>query len=93
MPSTVNGSAGPMQGDHWHQHRHRLVFAKLYFPQSDPLMGILQAFAVYAGRLPWPVGPSSAHRAHLATLMLPDYTNRDVSTEYDEVISSKSRAA
>ena len=29
----------------------------------------------------------------IATLLLPDYTNRDVSTEYDEVISSRSRAA
>ena len=29
----------------------------------------------------------------IATLMLPDYTNRDVSTESDEVISSRSRAA
>src|SRR5579884_3213460 len=26
-----------------------LVFAKLYFPQSDPLVGTLQAFAIYAG--------------------------------------------
>ena len=25
-----------------------LVFAKLYFPQSDPLVGTLQAFAIYA---------------------------------------------
>ena len=25
-----------------------LVFAKLYFPSSDPLTGILQAFAVFA---------------------------------------------
>src|SRR3954468_3310478 len=34
-----------------------LVFAKLYFPQSDPLTGTLQAFAVYAvGFLARPVG-------------------------------------
>jgi hypothetical protein len=25
-----------------------LVFAKLYFPSSDPLTGVLQAFAVFA---------------------------------------------
>ena len=25
-----------------------LVFAKLYFPQSDPLVGTLEAFAIYA---------------------------------------------
>ena len=29
-----------------------LVFAKLYFPESDPLVGILQAFGIYA------VGPA-----------------------------------
>jgi MFS family permease len=29
----------------------------------------------------------------IATLLLPDYTNRDVSIEYDEIISSRSRAA
>src|ERR671925_2002329 len=34
-----------------------LVFAKLYFPQSDPLTGTLQAFAIYAvGFLARPVG-------------------------------------
>src|SRR3954449_7669930 len=34
-----------------------LVFAKRYFPQSDPLTGTLQAFAVYAvGFLARPVG-------------------------------------
>ena len=34
-----------------------LVFAKLFFPQSDPLTGTLQAFAVYAvGFLARPVG-------------------------------------
>ncbi|HEX4986798.1 MAG TPA: MFS transporter [Burkholderiales bacterium] len=34
-----------------------LVFAKLYFPQSDPLIGTLQAFAVYAvGFVARPVG-------------------------------------
>src|SRR5437667_3697003 len=34
-----------------------LVFAKLYFPESDPLTGTLQAFAVYAvGFVARPVG-------------------------------------
>src|SRR5215471_2855502 len=34
-----------------------LVFARLYFPQSDPLVGTLQAFAVYAvGFVARPVG-------------------------------------
>jgi MFS family permease len=34
-----------------------LVFAKLYFPQSEPFMGTLQAFAVYAvGFVARPVG-------------------------------------
>jgi metabolite-proton symporter len=34
-----------------------LVFAKLYFPQSDPLVGTLQAFAIYAvGFIARPVG-------------------------------------
>jgi metabolite-proton symporter len=34
-----------------------LVFAKLFFPQSDPLVGTLQAFAVYAvGFVARPVG-------------------------------------
>jgi metabolite-proton symporter len=34
-----------------------LVFAKLYFPNSDPLVGTLQAFAIYAvGFLARPVG-------------------------------------
>src|SRR3981189_3666060 len=34
-----------------------LVFAKLYFPQSDPLIGTLQAFAIYAvGFLARPIG-------------------------------------
>src|SRR5438270_13166162 len=34
-----------------------LVFPKLYFPQSDPLVGTLQAFAVYAvGFIARPVG-------------------------------------
>ena len=28
-----------------------IVFAKLYFPSSDPLTGTLQAFAVFCGRL------------------------------------------
>src|SRR5713101_10145954 len=34
-----------------------LVFAKLYFPASDPLTGVLQAFAVYAvGFFARPIG-------------------------------------
>src|SRR3979409_1478375 len=34
-----------------------LVFAKLYFPASDPLTGTLQAFAIYAvGFVARPVG-------------------------------------
>ena len=34
-----------------------LVFAKLYFPQSDPMIGTLQAFAIYAvGFIARPVG-------------------------------------
>ncbi len=34
-----------------------LVFAKLYFPQSDPLVGTLQAFAIYAvGFIARPIG-------------------------------------
>src|SRR5256714_8429541 len=34
-----------------------LVFAKLYFPNSDPLVGTLEAFAIYAvGFLARPVG-------------------------------------
>src|SRR3984893_17749906 len=35
----------------------RLVFAKLYFPESDPLVGTLQAFGIYAvGFIARPVG-------------------------------------
>src|SRR6478672_5169944 len=34
-----------------------LVFAKLFFPESDPLVGILQAFGIYAvGFIARPVG-------------------------------------
>src|SRR5271155_5986831 len=34
-----------------------LVFAKLYFPESDPLVGTLQAFGIYAvGFISRPVG-------------------------------------
>src|SRR5579862_2717257 len=34
-----------------------LVFAKLYFPKSEPLTGLLQAFAIYAiGFLARPIG-------------------------------------
>jgi len=38
-----------------------LVFAKLYFPSSDPLTGTLQAFAVFAvGFVARPVVPRSS---------------------------------
>src|SRR6266567_4104141 len=38
------------------QHRH-LVFAKLFFPNSDPWVGTLEAFAIYAvGFVARPVG-------------------------------------
>src|SRR5260370_7845276 len=34
-----------------------LVFGKLFFPKSDPLVGVLQAFAIYAvGFVARPVG-------------------------------------
>ena len=34
-----------------------LIFAKLYFPNSDPLVGTLQAFAIYAvGFIARPIG-------------------------------------
>ena len=34
-----------------------LVFAKLFFPQSDPLVGTLEAFAIYAvGFVARPIG-------------------------------------
>ena len=34
-----------------------LVFAKLYFPESDPLVGTLQAFLIYAvGFVARPIG-------------------------------------
>src|SRR5437660_10960493 len=37
-----------------------LVFAKLFFPKSDPLVGTLQAFAVYAvGFVARPLGAAS----------------------------------
>ena len=38
-----------------------LVFAKLYFPKSDPLVGTLEAFTIYAvGFIARPVGPRSS---------------------------------
>ena len=38
-------------------HMAALVFAKLYFPSSDPLTGTLQAFAVFAvGFVARPIG-------------------------------------
>ncbi|MBO0712129.1 MAG: MFS transporter, partial [Acetobacteraceae bacterium] len=34
-----------------------LIFAKLYFPESDPLVGTLNAFAIYAvGFIARPIG-------------------------------------
>ena len=42
-----------------------LVFAKLYFPNSDPLTGTLQAFAIYAvGFVARPVGAAIASVAN-----------------------------
>ena len=38
-----------------------LVFGRLFFPQSDPLVGVLQAFAVFfVGFLGRPIGAYSA---------------------------------
>ena len=37
-----------------------LVFGKLFFPKSDPLVGVLQAFAIYAvGFVARPIGAAS----------------------------------
>src|ERR1700758_1683581 len=57
-----------------------LVFAKLYFPESDPLTGTLQAFAIYAvGFIARPIGAAifghygdriGRKAALIATLML-----------------------
>jgi metabolite-proton symporter len=57
-----------------------LVFAKLYFPQSDPLVGTLEAFAIYAvGFIARPIGAAifghwgdrlGRKSALIATLML-----------------------
>jgi MFS family permease len=102
-----------------------LVFGKLFFPQSDPLVGVLEAFAVYTvGFIARPIGaaifghygdrigrkaaliatllitglatfavafvPGYAIAAYIAvcaiisiiaTVMMPDYTNRDISQE------------
>ena len=42
-----------------------LVFAKLYFPQSDPLAGTLQAYAVFfVGFVARPVGAAIADHLH-----------------------------
>ena len=39
------------------QHRHRPRFAKLFFPHSDPWVGTLEAFAIYAvGFVARPIG-------------------------------------
>src|SRR6202048_4647022 len=54
-----------------------LVFAKLYFPGSDPLVGTLQAFGIYAvGFVARPVGAAffghcGARIGRKATLTLP----------------------
>src|ERR1700751_1422743 len=43
-----------------------LVFAKLYFPESDPLVGVLQAFAIYAvGFIARPVGAALKPTAYI----------------------------
>src|ERR1700740_2396289 len=57
-----------------------LVFAKLYFPRSDPLVGTLEAFAIYAvGFVARPIGAAifghwgdrlGRKSALIATLML-----------------------
>ena len=40
-----------------------LVFAKLFFPHSDPWVGTLEAFAIYAvGFIARPIGASAANR-------------------------------
>ena len=40
-----------------------LVFAKLYFPNSDPLVGTLNSYAIYAvGFVARPVGAASARQ-------------------------------
>jgi hypothetical protein len=38
-------------------HRHWLIFAKLYFPASDPLIGTTQAYVVFfVGFIARPIG-------------------------------------
>jgi hypothetical protein len=40
-----------------------LVFAKLFFPKSDPLVGVLEAFAVYmVGFIARPIGAADQSR-------------------------------
>src|SRR5262245_28074641 len=69
FPCRAPGAAAPRGDrlDHRHrhrvvlflslQHRHGLVFAKLFFPNSDPWVGTLEAFAIYAvGFVARPVG-------------------------------------
>ena len=51
-----------------------LVFGKLFFPRSDPLVGVMEAFAAYI--------LFCAIVSIVATALLPDYTNRDISGEY-----------
>ena len=42
-----------------------LVFAKLFFPNSDPLVGTLEAFSIYAvGFIARPIGPISTTTAN-----------------------------
>src|ERR1700726_3214324 len=53
-----------------------LVFAKLYFPSSDPLVGTLQAFGIYAvGFISRPLGAAlrPLRRPHRAQ----DHADRD----------------
>ena len=98
-----------------------LVFAKLFFPASDPLVGAMQAYAIFfVGFIARPVGAAlfghwgdrigrkapfiaaalfAAYHSGMAIAcyllacgvitiiavsLLPDYTNKDVSREYDE---------
>src|SRR5258707_2321148 len=67
-----------------------IVFAKLYFPGSDPLTGTLQAFAVFAvGFVARPVGaaifghysdPTMRRLALIATLLLIGLSPLSIST-------------
>jgi hypothetical protein len=62
-----------------------LVFAKLFFPKSDPLTGTLEAFAIYAvGFAARPIGAAIfGHIISLvATAMMHDYTGKDIEGDY-----------